>query len=70
MKSALATLLLAAGLSVAALAQDRPEFDEVDANGDGMISQEEAGAVEGLDFARVDANKDGHIDREEYRQQS
>jgi hypothetical protein len=38
----------------------------VDANMDGLIDQDEAAAVEGLDFATADANQDGSIDREEW----
>jgi len=66
--------LLALGaltLSAAAFAQQElPSFEDVDANGDGMINETEAGRVAGLDFAVADANKDGNIDREEYAQLS
>jgi Ca2+-binding EF-hand superfamily protein len=58
--------LLTIGLSTAALAQELPSFEEVDANHDGQISREEAAAVEGLDFSTADANQDGAIDRAEY----
>jgi len=59
--------LLAFGFSGFALGQGSlPAFEEVDANGDGQISQEEAAAVEALDFATADANQDGAIDQEEY----
>lgn len=58
--------LTALGFSGAALAQGMPAFEEVDANADGGISQEEAQAIEGLDFATVDANQDGVLSREEY----
>lgn len=64
------TGLLILGFSGAAIAQGLPSFDEVDANGDGMISEEEAGAVEGLDFATADTNQDGSIDRAEYAEVS
>ena len=63
---AIAMILIAAGLTGVALAEDMPNFDSVDANKDGMISQEEATNVEGIDFAAVDANHDGLIDRDEY----
>lgn len=59
--------LIAFGFSAAALAQgSMPTFEEVDANGDGLISQEEAQAIEGLDFATADANQDGSLSRDEY----
>ena len=57
--------LLAVGFAGVAFAQ-APAFEEVDANADGAISQEEASAVEGLDFATCDANQDGQLGREEY----
>jgi hypothetical protein len=43
-----------------------PAFEEVDANSDGQISQEEASAIEGLDFATADADQDGALSQEEY----
>ncbi|MGI9258453.1 MAG: hypothetical protein ACR2QQ_06445 [Gammaproteobacteria bacterium] len=43
-----------------------PAFEEVDANADGLISLEEAAAIEGLDFATADVNQDGSLDLEEY----
>lgn len=49
-----------------AIAQEMPAFEDVDANGDGSISQQEAAAVEGLDFASHDTNQDGSLSREEY----
>ncbi|MBN1237956.1 MAG: hypothetical protein JXB36_05615 [Gammaproteobacteria bacterium] len=57
--------LLALGFAGTALAQ-APSFEEVDANMDGSISQEEAAAVEGLDFATADTNQDGSLDQAEY----
>jgi hypothetical protein len=68
MKAKVSVTLLALGFAGAALAQDAPSFEEVDQNGDGMISQEEAAAVEGLDFATADTNQDGSLDRDEYNQ--
>ncbi len=62
----ISVMLVALGFSGAALAQGAPSFEEVDANQDGMISQEEASAVEGLDFATADSNQDGQLDRSEY----
>jgi Ca2+-binding EF-hand superfamily protein len=65
MNKLLPITIVAFGFSTAALAQ-APSFEEVDANQDGMISAEEAAAVEGLDFATADTNQDGVIDRAEY----
>jgi hypothetical protein len=65
MKGYLPVALLIAGFSGAALAQ-LPAFEEVDANQDGVISQEEAAAIEGLDWATADANQDGQLDQAEY----
>lgn len=70
MKKTLTISALIFGFSGAALAQGLPSFEEVDANADGMISQEEAAAVEGLDFATADSNQDGTIDRAEYAEVS
>ncbi len=66
MMKRLLTGLLAFGFSVGALAQGMPDFEEVDQNDDGMISEDEASQVEGLDFAAADTNEDGSIDRVEY----
>jgi hypothetical protein len=57
---------VAFGFSSIALAQ-MPSFEEVDANSDGRIDEQEAAAVEGLDFSTADANQDGAIDRTEYQ---
>ena len=59
-------ILAAIAFSGAALAQELPSFEEVDANADGLISMEEAAAIEGLDFATADTNQDGSLDQEEY----
>jgi hypothetical protein len=66
MTKQLLKLLVVAGFSSAALAQSLPAFEEVDANSDGQISQEEAAAIEGLDFATADADQDGALSMEEY----
>ena len=59
--------LAVAGFAGIALAQSPlPPFEEVDTNADGLISMEEAAAIEGLDFATADANQDGFLDQEEY----
>lgn len=68
MKTKVSITLLALGLSGVALAQGgAPAFSEVDANMDGKISQEEAAAVEGLDFTKADTNQDGSLDQAEYQ---
>jgi hypothetical protein len=78
MKTRLTTLLIAAGLSASALAQEResplPEFGTIDENEDGLIDQAEAKLLlEALEeagiefeFETVDANMDGAIDLVEY----
>ncbi len=69
MKKSLISLLML-GFAGGALAQELPSFEEVDANGDGAISEQEAQAVEGLDFATADANQDGQLDRAEWAEAS
>lgn len=66
MKSKLAVVACAIGFTGVAFAQEMPQFEEVDANSDGMISRTEAAAVEGLDFSTADTNQDGNLSREEY----
>lgn len=60
------SLLALIGVTGAAMAQGLPAFEEVDANADGQISQEEAAAIEGLDMAAADTNQDGVLSRAEY----
>jgi hypothetical protein len=60
------TILIASGFATAAFAQGMPAFEEVDSNADGVISQEEAQVIEGLDFATADTNQDGALSLEEY----
>ncbi len=67
MKKSLISLMLL-GFAGSAIAQGLPAFEEVDENGDGVISEEEASAVEGLDFATADANQDGQIDQAEWEE--
>ena len=55
-----ASLLLGSSVALAAKAP----FEEMDANGDGMISSEEAGDMQG--FAEADGNGDGNLSAEEY----
>jgi uncharacterized protein YuzE len=66
MKLRIPFTILAFGVTSFALAQGLPAFEEVDANGDGLIDADEAGAVEGLDITTADANQDGVLDRDEY----
>jgi len=69
MKARVTATLLALGFSAAVIAQQQaPAFEEVDQNSDGMISQQEAEQVEGLDFSTADRNQDGQLDRQEYQQ--
>lgn len=65
MKYSLQTLLIL-GFAASAMAQGLPSFEEVDTNSDGQISQEEAAAIEGLDFATADTDQDGSLSMEEY----
>jgi len=61
------TILIASAFATAAFAQGAmPAFEDVDSNSDGSISQQEAQAIEGLDFATADTNQDGTLSREEY----
>ena len=41
-------------------------FEEVDTDGDGLISAAEAASVEGLDFETADADADGTLSTDEY----
>lgn len=60
-----AVLAIAAGSALAAL----PEFESLDANADGFISQEEAVMDQDLmtAFAKADSDKDGKLSPEEYK---
>ena len=65
-QTALAALLAVfAGASMAAL----PTFDEVDTNGDGKITMQEASTHEGLmtTFDQADENHDGQLSKAEYQ---
>ena len=52
-----------------AQAANIPTFDELDANGDGYLTQQEASASEEVatQFGSVDANQDGQLDQSEYQ---
>jgi hypothetical protein len=62
----LALLVLGSGLARSESACHFLPFDEVDKNGDGMISESEASKIPHLDFARADRNRDRQISRQEY----
>ena len=56
---------LFAFFSGAALAQTQ-SFDDLDANADGSLSEDEVSAVAGLDFASADVDANGSLSRDEY----
>ncbi len=64
MRVAILPILLLAALPVFAAAP--LAFEEVDTDGDGLISADEAAAVEGLDFETADSDKDGTLSVDEY----
>jgi hypothetical protein len=43
-----------------------PTFEELDIDGDGLISADEAASVDGLDFNAADADADGTLSADEY----
>ncbi len=61
-------LILSALLLVAlpAFAAAPLTFEEVDTDGDGLISADEAASVEGLDFNAADGDNDGTLSVDEY----
>lgn len=59
-----ATLILA--FATSAIAQDAPQFSELDVNGDGVLTLDEVNMIEGFDFASADADGDGAITEAEY----
>lgn len=68
---ALAAILVAGTLP--ALAEDhgpggreRPEFSDIDANGDGEVTAAEIDAYRDGRFAEIDTNGDGQVDRAEF----
>jgi Ca2+-binding EF-hand superfamily protein len=70
MKTQLAALLaLAFGASTALAGMgegDKPTFDEVDSDGDGRITQQEASGKVKEDFDKLDRDGNGHITATEY----
>lgn len=63
MKSLACVLLLAA---LPAFAAAPLSFEEVDTDGDGLVSADEAANVAGLDFDAADADQDGTLTIDEY----
>lgn len=60
------TALMALGLFSGVALAAPPAFQDIDTNKDGVITQEEAVQVEGLDMASADTNGDGQLSQEEY----
>ncbi|HEX5788639.1 MAG TPA: hypothetical protein VFY03_10685 [Woeseiaceae bacterium] len=71
MKKVLVTLA-ALGLGAAAYAGDdmdkKQSFNDLDANNDGLLTQEEAAAHGKVDFSTADTNQDGYITAAEFDQ--
>lgn len=59
-------LALAIPFAAGAVADGHAKFSELDANGDGALSAEEATAA-GLDVETADADGDGAISEEEFK---
>jgi hypothetical protein len=59
----LSVLLL---VTLSALAVVPLTFEEVDTDGDGLVSADEAASVEGLDFNAADGDNDGTLSVDEY----
>ncbi|MDN3520295.1 hypothetical protein [Halomonas ramblicola] len=64
LKMAVLPLALLFGASVAVA--NPASFSDLDVDGDGALSAEEAAAVEGLDFEAADADGDGALNEEEF----
>lgn len=64
MRTAILPILLLAALPVFAAAP--LTFEEVDTDGDGLISADEAATVKELDFDAADTDKDGTLGIDEY----
>ena len=73
MKKLLAVPFIFAFFSGAAFAQDSmPSFEEVDADGDSNVSQQELqdANVQGVDVTTADQDQDGVLSKDEYEQAS
>lgn len=73
MKKLLAIPFIFAFFSGAAIAQgSMPSFEEVDADGDSNVSQQELqdANVQGVDVTTADQDQDGVLSKEEYEQAS
>ncbi len=64
MRTVILPILLLAALPVFAAAP--LTFEEVDTDGDGLVSADEAATVEALDFDAADTNEDGTLSVDEY----
>lgn len=64
MRPVILPILLLTALSV--FAATPLTFEEVDTDGDGLVSADEAATVEGLDFDAADTDKDGTLSIDEY----
>lgn len=64
----IASTLVAALFAGGAVAGETGQFTKLDANGDGMISMDEAAVDSKLteSWSAVDANRDGQIERTEF----
>ncbi|MDT3706037.1 MAG: EF-hand domain-containing protein [Thiobacillus sp.] len=64
----LSTLAVGTALAQSAAKAEPVSFKDYDANRDGMVSQEEFGALGGSDqtFRKADANSDGMLSIEEF----
>jgi hypothetical protein len=61
-----APIALVMGLASAAGARDIVPFEDLDRDGDGALSIDEASRIENLDFALADRDRNGMISRAEY----
>lgn len=64
MRTLILPVLLLAALPV--FAATPLTFEEVDTDGDGLVSADEAANVEGLDFNAADGDNDGTLSVDEY----
>lgn len=64
LKTTLLPLAMLFGAGTVAAAS--PAFDDLDINGDGMLSAEETAAVKDLNLATADTDGDGALSREEF----